>query len=39
VIDCNRPPHVAKLDPARQRSHTISGNEGISREAAEARRA
>jgi predicted N-formylglutamate amidohydrolase len=39
VIDCNRPPHVAGSIPRISEATTISGNEGISREAAEMRRA
>jgi predicted N-formylglutamate amidohydrolase len=39
VIDCNRPPHVASSIPRISEATTISGNEGISREAAEMRRA
>src|SRR5438045_7602121 len=39
VIDCNRPPHVASSIPLISEATTIPGNEGISREAAELRRA
>jgi predicted N-formylglutamate amidohydrolase len=39
VIDCNRPPHVASSIPRISEATTISGNEGISREAAAMRRA
>ena len=39
VIDCNRPPHAASSIPRISEATTISGNEGISREAAEMRRA
>ena len=39
VIDCNRPPHTASSIPRISEATTISGNEGISREAAEMRRA
>ena len=39
VIDCNRPPHVASSIPRISEATTISGNEGVSREAAEMRRA
>ena len=39
VIDCNRPPHVAGSIPRISEATTIPGNEGISREAAEMRRA
>lgn len=39
VIDCNRPPHVASSIPRISEATTISGNEGISREAAALRRA
>ena len=39
VIDCNRPPHVASSIPLISEATTIPGNEGISREAAEVRRA
>src|SRR3954468_12612491 len=35
VIDCNRPPHAASSIPRISEATTISGNEGISREAAE----
>jgi predicted N-formylglutamate amidohydrolase len=38
VIDCNRPPAVASSIPRISEATTISGNEGISREAAELRR-
>jgi len=39
VIDCNRPPHVASSIPLISEATTVPGNEGISREAAEVRRA
>jgi predicted N-formylglutamate amidohydrolase len=39
VIDCNRPPHVASSIPRTSEATTISGNEGLSREAAALRRA
>ena len=39
VIDCNRPPHVASSIPLISEATTIPGNDGISREAAELRRA
>jgi predicted N-formylglutamate amidohydrolase len=39
VIDCNRPPDVASSIPRISEATTISGNEGISREAALTRRA
>jgi predicted N-formylglutamate amidohydrolase len=39
VIDCNRPPHVASAIPRISEATTIPGNEGLSREAAETRRA
>jgi predicted N-formylglutamate amidohydrolase len=39
VIDCNRPPHVASSIPMISEATTVPGNEGISREAAELRRA
>jgi predicted N-formylglutamate amidohydrolase len=39
VIDCNRPPHVAGSIPRISEATTIPGNEGLSREAAELRRA
>ena len=39
VVDCNRPPHVASSIPRISEATTISGNEGISREAAAIRRA
>src|SRR5262249_53475310 len=39
VIDCNRPPHVASSIPRISEATTVPGNEGISREAAETRRA
>jgi predicted N-formylglutamate amidohydrolase len=39
VIDCNRPPHVASSIPLISEATTIPGNEGITREAAELRRA
>ena len=38
VIDCNRPPAVASSIPRISEATTISGNEGLSREAAELRR-
>ena len=38
VIDCNRPPHVASSIPLISEATTIPGNEGLTREAAEARR-
>jgi predicted N-formylglutamate amidohydrolase len=38
VIDCNRPPHVASSIPLISDATTISGNEGLAREAAELRR-
>jgi len=38
LIDCNRPPHVASSVPLISEATTIPGNEGLSREAAEARR-
>src|SRR5258708_34484521 len=38
VIDCNRPPGAASSIPILSEATTISGNEGISREAAEIRR-
>ena len=38
VIDCNRPPSVASSIPRISEATTISGNEGISPEAAELRR-
>jgi predicted N-formylglutamate amidohydrolase len=38
VIDCNRPPSVASSIPRISEATTISGNEGLSREAAELRR-
>src|SRR5438046_1418423 len=38
VIDCNRPPEVASSIPRISEATTISGNEGLSREAAELRR-
>jgi predicted N-formylglutamate amidohydrolase len=38
VIDCNRPPHVASSIPLISEATTIPGNEGLSLEAAEARR-
>ncbi len=38
VIDCNRPPHVASSIPRISEATTISGNEGLSREAAGLRR-
>ena len=39
VIDCNRPPAAASSIPRISEATTIPGNEGITREAAEARRA
>ena len=39
VIDCNRPPDAASSIPRISEATTISGNEGISREAAAMRRA
>jgi predicted N-formylglutamate amidohydrolase len=39
VIDCNRPPQVASSIPVLSEATTIPGNEGISRETREARRA
>ena len=39
VIDCNRPPDVASSIPRISEATTVPGNEGISREAAETRRA
>ncbi|MGH6712409.1 MAG: N-formylglutamate amidohydrolase [Bradyrhizobium sp.] len=39
VIDCNRPPHVGSSIPLISEATTIPGNEGITREAAELRRA
>jgi predicted N-formylglutamate amidohydrolase len=38
VIDCNRPPGVASSIPILSEATTIPGNEGLSREMAEARR-
>jgi len=38
VIDCNRPPAVASSIPRISEATTISGNEGLSRDAAELRR-
>src|SRR6266403_1011433 len=38
VIDCNRPPCVASSIPVLSEATTISGNEGLTRAAAEARR-
>jgi predicted N-formylglutamate amidohydrolase len=38
VIDCNRPPSAASSIPRISEATTISGNEGLSREAAELRR-
>jgi predicted N-formylglutamate amidohydrolase len=38
VIDCNRPPYVASSIPLISEAITIPGNEGLTREAAEARR-
>ena len=39
VIDCNRPPHSASSIPIISEATTVPGNEGISRETAELRRA
>ena len=39
VIDCNRPPQVASSIPVLSEATVIPGNEGLSREAREARRA
>ncbi|MHC2435689.1 N-formylglutamate amidohydrolase [Bradyrhizobium sp. USDA 4451] len=39
VIDCNRPPQVASSVPLISEATTVPGNEGLSREAAELRRA
>ena len=39
VIDCNRPPDAASSIPRISEATTIPGNEGLSREAAELRRA
>jgi predicted N-formylglutamate amidohydrolase len=39
VIDCNRPPHVASSIPLISEATTVPGNEGMTREAAELRRA
>ena len=39
VIDCNRPPHVASSIPLISEATTVPGNDGITREAAELRRA
>jgi predicted N-formylglutamate amidohydrolase len=39
VIDCNRPPHAASSIPRISEATTIPGNEGISRQEAETRRA
>jgi predicted N-formylglutamate amidohydrolase len=38
VIDCNRPPGAASSIPVLSESTTIPGNDGLSRDAAEARR-
>jgi predicted N-formylglutamate amidohydrolase len=38
VIDCNRPPQAASSIPRISEATVISGNEGLAREAAEARR-
>src|SRR6476660_8613531 len=38
VIDCNRPPHAPSSIPLISEATTIPGNEGLTREAAEARR-
>jgi predicted N-formylglutamate amidohydrolase len=38
VIDCNRPPRTASSIPVLSEATTIPGNEGLSRDAAEARR-
>ena len=39
VIDCNRPPHVASSIPPISEATTVPGNEGLSHEAAQMRRA
>jgi predicted N-formylglutamate amidohydrolase len=39
VIDCNRPPNVASSIPLISEATTVPGNEGMTREAAELRRA
>ncbi|KJC44975.1 N-formylglutamate amidohydrolase [Bradyrhizobium sp. LTSP885] len=39
VIDCNRPPHVATSIPLISEATTVPGNEGLSRDDAQARRA
>ncbi|WGR95560.1 N-formylglutamate amidohydrolase [Bradyrhizobium sp. ISRA443] len=39
VIDCNRPPHVASSIPLISEATTVPGNEGLSRNDAEMRRA
>src|SRR3954464_5379578 len=39
VIDCNRPPHVSSSIPLISEATTVPGNEGITREAKELRRA
>jgi predicted N-formylglutamate amidohydrolase len=39
VIDCNRPPHAASSIPPISEATPIPGNEGLPREAAQARRA
>ncbi|MBR0870264.1 N-formylglutamate amidohydrolase [Bradyrhizobium tropiciagri] len=39
VIDCNRPPHVASSIPLISEATTVPGNEGLTREDAELRRA
>lgn len=38
VIDCNRPPHAASSIPLISETTVIRGNEGLTREAAEARK-
>jgi len=39
VIDCNRPPHTASAIPLISEATTVPGNEGLSRDDAEMRRA
>jgi len=39
VIDCNRPPHAASAIPLISEATTVPGNEGLSRDDAEMRRA
>jgi predicted N-formylglutamate amidohydrolase len=39
VIDCNRPPHIASSIPRISEATTVPGNEGLSRDGAELRRA